>query len=1075
MTMICFGTLRRPLPIFPVLGGLCLVMGSPLLSLAQSSTPAANSPCPSGLVQEITGCTVTLAPRQTISLSPAVSAGRVRMLTAEQLDGVLEVRVGPASASADPPPSDPFANQAGAHSHISVIVLSGERITLSNPAKDKAAKAELTFGTERAADDNASLERDGERAFAHAELLRTQDTHDLAVAISAYDEAIAKWQSAGNEKEMARALIWKADFLVNNEGKPALAPSVIERATPVLPDLDPIEVAHYWQVIAFIHTVHGDYDVVKDAYRRSLALYEAAGDNAHQAKILDNIARVDVMEGHSDRALAEENRAAELAEAAGDHRRQVFVLEELGVIYSTEGDSEAAYRAYGEALQAVKRLPAEPRLEAAIWVDLSDLYMTLGDFARVQDSLDQATAIWKNTNYPVGLTDTLNNYGDLYLLKGSPQQARKYFERGLALATSIQYERGSIALMGGIGDSYLYEHDAVHAEPVLLSALARAKKGEQTDFEMQLHCQLGDLALLKHSVTQATQQYTTCSMEAVEAHDVYTQIRAEGSLARTAFEGGALEEGQAHCEKALGMIEATRGELRNQDLKTSFFASQHSYYDLDIQILQRMDHAHPEEGYAWQAFLIAERARARTLLDQVMEADTHPSASPALLALYEDVQRKLRTLEAAKNPNLRSSASAASMRNAVERLTVSEHQLHDEILASGATSDAATFSHPLTLKSLQDSLPERHAALIEYWAGGTASYAWSITRAGIHSFRLPPAPTLARQCLGYRRVVLSAVSANPALTAERRAALQTTQDADLRTLGLQLSNTLLPPGMLPPGTSTVFLISDGPIESLPFAALPTISGALRRDVDFLSEPSATIFSLLETHTTTTHPMRVAIFSADTASNDPASQARSSSLPGHSSPLAALPYATDEARMIRATMGADATHLFSSAQVSRSTLQDLPWDQFSIGHFAMHAVLNEQYADLSALAFGPQRGESTSNFLWYGDVCHLHARLDLVVLSACNTALGEQVPGEGLRGLTQAFFAAGSQRVLGTLWQVDDEATSQWMRHFYQALKSTHSPLRALHDTQHTMAADPQWSAPYYWAGFVLSGDWRSLP
>jgi CHAT domain-containing protein len=222
-------------------------------------------------------------------------------------------------------------------------------------------------------------------------------------------------------------------------------------------------------------------------------------------------------------------------------------------------------------------------------------------------------------------------------------------------------------------------------------------------------------------------------------------------------------------------------------------------------------------------------------------------------------------------------------------------------------------------------------------------------------------------------------------------------------------------------------------------------------------------------------MRVAIFSADTASNDPASQARSSSLPGHSSPLAALPYATDEATMIRATMGADATHLFSSAQVSRSTLQDLPWDQFSIGHFAMHAVLNEQYADLSALAFGPQRGESTSNFLWYGDVCHLHARLDLVVLSACNTALGEQVPGEGLRGLTQAFFAAGSQRVLGTLWQVDDEATSQWMRHFYQALKSTHSPLRALHDTQHTMAADPQWSAPYYWAGFVLSGDWRSLP
>ena len=180
-------------------------------------------------------------------------------------------------------------------------------------------------------------------------------------------------------------------------------------------------------------------------------------------------------------------------------------------------------------------------------------------------------------------------------------------------------------------------------------------------------------------------------------------------------------------------------------------------------------------------------------------------------------------------------------------------------------------------------------------------------------------------------------------------------------------------------------------------------------------------------------------------------------------------------MIRSTVGAEATHLFSAAQVSRSTLQAFHWDEFSIGHFAMHAVLNEQYAELSGLAFGQQRGDARQNFLWYGDVCHLHARLDLVVLSACNTALGEQVPGEGLRGLTQAFFAAGSQRVLGTLWQVDDQATSEWMRHFYQSLKTSRSPVKALHEAQRTMAADPQWSAPYYWAGFVLSGDWRPLP
>jgi CHAT domain-containing protein len=114
-------------------------------------------------------------------------------------------------------------------------------------------------------------------------------------------------------------------------------------------------------------------------------------------------------------------------------------------------------------------------------------------------------------------------------------------------------------------------------------------------------------------------------------------------------------------------------------------------------------------------------------------------------------------------------------------------------------------------------------------------------------------------------------------------------------------------------------------------------------------------------------------------------------------------------------------------------------------------------------------------LWYSDICRVHMPLDLVVLSACNTALGEAVPGEGFVGLTQAFFSAGSQRVLGTLWPVDDQATSEWMRRFYLALRSTRSPARAMGMAQREMAADPQWKAPYYWAGFVLAGDWRPLP
>ena len=124
----------------------------------------------------------------------------------------------------------------------------------------------------------------------------------------------------------------------------------------------------------------------------------------------------------------------------------------LGSIQSTLGDFEASYQAYGRALVLLKQIPPYPRIQAAVWTDLSDYYVTLGDLGRVKDALDQALAVWNTTSYPVGLVDTLNNYGDLYILQGQPKIARSYFDRALATSEKIGYERGSIALLTGTGE-----------------------------------------------------------------------------------------------------------------------------------------------------------------------------------------------------------------------------------------------------------------------------------------------------------------------------------------------------------------------------------------------------------------------------------------------------------------------------------------------------------------------------------------------------------------------------------------------------------------------------------------------
>jgi CHAT domain-containing protein len=104
---------------------------------------------------------------------------------------------------------------------------------------------------------------------------------------------------------------------------------------------------------------------------------------------------------------------------------------------------------------------------------------------------------------------------------------------------------------------------------------------------------------------------------------------------------------------------------------------------------------------------------------------------------------------------------------------------------------------------------------------------------------------------------------------------------------------------------------------------------------------------------------------------------------------------------------------------------------------------------------------------------MHLSADLVVLSACNSALGREVKGEGVMGLSRAFFFAGARRVVSSLWKVDDEVTSELMAIFYEEmLRNGNTPSAALHYAQMKIAQQNRWKFPYYWAPFVLQGDWR---
>ena len=120
-----------------------------------------------------------------------------------------------------------------------------------------------------------------------------------------------------------------------------------------------------------------------------------------------------------------------------------------------------------------------------------------------------------------------------------------------------------------------------------------------------------------------------------------------------------------------------------------------------------------------------------------------------------------------------------------------------------------------------------------------------------------------------------------------------------------------------------------------------------------------------------------------------------------------------------------------------------------------------------------RGQPQNGFLRLYDIYNLRLSADLVVLSACQTALGQNIKGEGIVGLTRGFMYAGAPRIVASLWRVEDRATAQLMQRFYaRMLGDGLTPSAALRAAQVSMLGDKRWQAPYYWAGFTLQGEWK---
>ncbi len=363
-----------------------LVTGESVL-FAQAVSSSLVPSCGTELVQGSASCAVTLAPSETKDWLVAVPQGKVSMLTAEQVEGSVEVRLPAASGpGAVLQAREPYTNKAGLHSKIRILLSfappSDQTIRISNPSK-KSATVLLTADLASPANAASEEERSAEDAFAHAEFLRSQSADKSAETLAAYDRATAGWQAAGNRQERARALIWKAFYVFFKQNDYPAALPIATEALGSISLLEPVEAANCWKISGFINTQLAHYEAGAVAYNSALAFFEKTDDVFNQEVVLDNLSKLERLEGNSDAALRDATKAAALSAAMGDPRRQLGVQEEIGAIYITQGDLESAYDAYEAAVSLFNAVP-DPRLHGYVWSDMGVLYTLMGDFGRLR-------------------------------------------------------------------------------------------------------------------------------------------------------------------------------------------------------------------------------------------------------------------------------------------------------------------------------------------------------------------------------------------------------------------------------------------------------------------------------------------------------------------------------------------------------------------------------------------------------------------------------------------------------------------------------------------------------------------
>ena len=822
----------------------------------------------------------------------------------------------------------------------------------------------------------------------------------------------------------------------------------------------------------------GDYQKSIESFREAIHLSEEIASKAHKVRCLRKLS-LNYWELNNIKEFKYLNEEAlKIAKEIKHGKEQGRCLINIGLFYWRLNIYSKALTYYERALKIAQEEKSKAD-EGVCFTDIGLIYLDLGNYEKALNYLEKALLIdkqIKRTNY---ISKDLNNLGVIYRRKGVISGEKEkfyiainYFNECLKLVRGTRDVITEIKVLNNIGFVYINLKNYLDALQYLKSGLKKAKGIQNVELIASILTNMANVYFNLKDYEKSSSLYQRAIEIANEIGDNQILWEAYFGLGQCCEKRNDFRLALIYYKKSIDTIDLIRSQISLDINKTGFVRDKLKVYESVIDLLYRLKKDDASKIYTKELFQTVERAKARAFMEGLGESkiDIEQRLSPELKKRKNEVSDKISHFmqELSKHDlpfKKREELLDALQKGEDEYLSlISKMRVED--------SGTAELLNPLVCKVEQlQQLLDRKTALIEYFLGENQSIMIFITKNEIEVHPLPSRSEVEKSLRAYIKIL-----SDPYKTKFRgiRGAKR-------------IYKELLPD--IPDNVENLIIVPDGVIYYLPFETLVFSHRDQKIENKYLVEkykisyiPSASaLLFLSESQPKSERPRNLLAFGNPSYALRNSSKGKKSETEveimrelylDQGFDFSPLPHSEEEVLGISSYFPMERKDIFIEQEAKEENFKRSSLKDYGIIHFACHGFLSEEYPFRSALVLSLDDDPAEDGFIQVRELYNLRLRADLIVLSACQTGRGRMERGEGLLGLPRIFFYAGAKSVLSTLWKINDESTAMFMSWFYRYLSEGEDIAQALRLAKLRML-NSKYRHPFYWASFVLNGDYNS--